>query len=293
MLDFKEILKADLLLITTAVIWGFAFVFQTLGLEFIGPITFVFFRFLIASIIFLVLFKFGMKNESKLRDSSLDYYSIILGVIMVIGMLFQQIGLLYTTVARAGFVTSLYIIFVPLLGLFLSIKTDLLTLIGIVVALMGFYLLANINPEEFLFGDLLMLASSVLWASHVLVISRIARLVSIVRVMTIQFVTVAVISGVLMLLYESWTINDLARAAYSLLFVAILSSCLGFSFQVLAQRKAPPSHSALILSTEAIFAALGGWLILNQNLSGLEIFGCLLILLGGIISQAKILKEAL
>ena len=293
MLDFKEILKADLLLITTAVIWGFAFVFQTLGLEFIGPITFVFFRFLIASIIFLVLFKFGMKNESKLRDSSLDYYSIILGIIMVIGMLFQQIGLQYTTVARAGFVTSLYIIFVPLLGLFLSIKTDLLTLIGIVVALMGFYLLANINPEEFLFGDLLMLASSVLWALHVLIISRIARLVSIVRVMTIQFVTVAVISGVLMLLYESWTINDLARAAYSLLFVAILSSCLGFSFQVLAQRKAPPSHSALILSTEAIFAALGGWLILNQNLSGLEIFGCLLILLGGIISQAKIFKKAL
>ena len=93
MLDFKEILKADLLLITTAVIWGFAFVFQTLGLEFIGPITFVFFRFLIASIIFLVLFKFGMKNESKLHDSSLDYYSIILGIIMVIGMLFQQIGL--------------------------------------------------------------------------------------------------------------------------------------------------------------------------------------------------------
>ena len=123
MLDFKEILKADLLLITTAVIWGFAFVFQTLGLEFIGPITFVFFRFLIASIIFLVLFKFGMKNESKLHDSSLDYYSIILGIIMVIGMLFQQIGLQYTTVARAGFVTSLYIIFVPLLGLFLSIKT--------------------------------------------------------------------------------------------------------------------------------------------------------------------------
>ena len=293
MLDFKEILKADLLLITTAVIWGFAFVFQTLGLEFIGPITFVFFRFLIASIIFLVLFKFGMKNESELHDSSLDYYSIILGIIMVIGMLFQQIGLQYTTVARAGFVTSLYIIFVPLLGLFLSIKTDLLTLIGIVVALMGFYLLANINPEEFLFGDLLMLASSVLWASHVLIISRIARLVSIVRVMTIQFVTVAVISGVLMLLYESWSINDLARATYSLLFVAILSSCLGFSFQVLAQRKAPPSHSALILSTEAIFAALGGWLILNQNLSGLEIFGCLLILLGGIISQAKIFKKAL
>ena len=212
---------------------------------------------------------------------------------MVIGMLFQQIGLQYTTVARAGFVTSLYIIFVPLLGLFLSIKTDLLTLIGIVVALMGFYLLANINPEEFLFGDLLMLASSVLWASHVLIISRIARLVSIVRVMTIQFVTVAVISGVLMLLYESWSINDLARATYSLLFVAILSSCLGFSFQVLAQRRAPPSHSALILSTEAIFAALGGWLILNQNLSGLEIFGCLLILLGGIISQAKIFKKAL
>ena len=293
MLDFKEIIKADLLLITTAVIWGFAFVFQTLGLEFIGPITFVFFRFLIASIIFLVLFKFGMKNESKLHDSSLDYYSIILGIIMVIGMLFQQIGLQYTTVARAGFVTSLYIIFVPLLGLLLSIKTDLLTLIGIVVALMGFYLLANINPEEFLFGDLLMLASSVLWASHVLIISRIARLVSIVRVMTIQFVTVAVISGVLMLLYESWSINDLARATYSLLFVAILSSCLGFSFQVLAQRKAPPSHSALILSTEAIFAALGGWLILNQNLSGLEIFGCLLILLGGIISQAKIFKKAL
>jgi drug/metabolite transporter (DMT)-like permease len=208
-------------------------------------------------------------------------------------MLFQQIGLQYTTVARAGFVTSLYIIFVPLLGLFLSIKTDVLTLIGIVLALMGFYLLANINPEEFLFGDLLMLASSVLWASHVLIISRIARLVSIVRVMTIQFVTVAVISGVLMLLFESWTFNDVARATYSLLFVAILSSCLGFSFQVLAKRKAPPSHSALILSTEAIFAAIGGWLILNQNLSELEIFGCLLILLGGIISQAKIFKKAL
>jgi drug/metabolite transporter (DMT)-like permease len=287
----KEIIKADFLLLMTAFIWGFAFVFQRIGLEFVGPITFVFFRFLISSSVFILLFKFSATKSKKLRDSSNDHYAILLGLIMVIGMIMQQMGLQYTTVARAGFVTSLYIIFVPILGLFLSIKTDLFTWFGVSIALVGFYLLTNISPEEFLLGDILMFISSILWAVHVLIISRIAKKISVIRVMAIQFITVTIMSGVLMILFETWTFSELSGALYSLLFVAIISSCIGFSLQVLAQRKAPPAHSALLLSMEAIFASVGGWFILNQYLTAFEVLGCLLILVGGLTSQAKLFKN--
>ncbi|MDG0969674.1 MAG: DMT family transporter [Porticoccaceae bacterium] len=285
---FKTELRADLILLVTALIWGFAFVFQSTGMEHIGPITFVFGRFVVATLAIIPIWYFIEKPKHIFVWQPTDKKALQLGVIMVIGMLLQQAGLLYTTVSRAGFLTGVYIVFVPILGVFMGSKTQWPTWLGVSFALLGLYFLAQIEVTDFLLGDSLILLSSVLWALHVIYTGKVANQMSVFRLMFVQFTFSTLISGVAMIMFEVWDWQAVKEAAGALLFVGVLSSCVGFSLQVVGMRTAPASHAALILSFEAIFAAIGGWWLLGEHLTPTELIGCGLILTGGLLSQLKL-----
>jgi drug/metabolite transporter (DMT)-like permease len=291
-MSLKSDLRADILLLTTAFIWGFAFVFQSTGMEHIGPFTFVFGRFVIATIAIVPIWYFMEKPKKIWVSHPMDIKAVQLGIIMAVGMLVQQSGLLYTTVARAGFLTGVYIIFVPLIGLFIGSRTDWPTWIGVALSLVGLYFLGQIQTDQFLIGDGLILISSVLWAVHVIYTGKVANKTSVFRLMFLQFAVATVLSGFVMLIFENWDWQAVKDAAVSLLFVGVLSSGIGFSLQVVSMRTAPPSHTALILSFEAVFAAIGGWWLLDEYLTTPELIGCGLILSGGLVSQLKVLLKA-
>jgi len=284
----KSEFHADFLLLITAFIWGFAFVFQRTGMDHIGPYTFVFGRFLVASLAILPLWYLMERPIKPFSYQPYDGKALQLGSIMLLGMFLQQVGLLHTTVSRAGFLTSIYIIFVPVIGLFLGIKTQWPTWVGVVFALVGLYFLSQIDVNAFLLGDILILLSSVLWALHVIYTSRVANKVSVFRLIFLQFALCTLVSAIVMVIVEHWDWQAVKNAIPALLFVGVLSSCIGFSLQVIGMRTAPASHTALILSFEAVFAALGGWWLLNERLTTMELIGCGLILVGGLVSQLKL-----
>jgi len=290
-MNIKADLRADALLLAIAVIWGLAFVFQSTGMDHIGPITFVFCRFVIAAIAIVPIWYLMEKPQKVLEITPVDKKAVVLGVMMAVGMLLQQAGLLHTTVGRAGFLTGVYIVFVPLIGLLLGNRTELSTWIGILLALIGLYFLAQIDSDEFLYGDLLILVSSVVWALHVIYTGRRANEISVYRLMFIQFTVAAAISGVVMLCLEVWDWQAVLKAGVALLYVGVLSSGMAFSLQVIAMRTAPASHAAIILSFEAVFAAIGGWWLLDEYLTTSELIGCALILIGGLVSQLKLLLK--
>lgn len=290
-MNIKADLRADALLLAIAVIWGLAFVFQSTGMEHIGPITFVFCRFVIAAIAIVPIWYLMEKPQKVLEITPVDKKAVVLGVMMAAGMLLQQAGLLYTTVGRAGFLTGVYIVFVPLIGLLLGNRTEWPTWVGVLLSLIGLYFLAQIDSDEFLYGDLLILVSSVVWALHVIYTGRRANEISVYRLMFIQFTVAAAISGVVMLCLEVWDWQAVLKAGVALLYVGVLSSGMAFSLQVIAMRTAPASHAAIILSFEAVFAAIGGWWLLDEYLTTSELIGCALILIGGLVSQLKLLLK--
>ncbi len=151
----------------------------------------------------------------------------------------------------------------------------------------GLYFLSQIEANQFVIGDILILISSVAWALHVIYTGKVANQISVYRLMFLQFVFAAMISGVVMLLTEVWDWNAVRDAATSLLFVGVLSSSIGFSLQVIGMRTAPASHTALLLSFEAVFAAIGGWWLLSESLTPTELVGCGLVLMGGLASNLK------
>jgi drug/metabolite transporter (DMT)-like permease len=292
MMSLKSDLRADLLLLTTAFIWGFSFVFQSTGMDHVGPFTFVFGRFVIATIAIVPIWYIMEKPQKVFVFQPMDIKAFQLGTIMAVGMLVQQSGLLYTTVARAGFLTGIYIIFVPLIGLFMGSRTEWPTWIGVFLSLVGLYFLGQIQTDEFLIGDGLMLLSSVLWALHVIYTGKVANKISVFRLMFLQFAIAALLSWLAMLIFETWDWQAVKGAAVSLLFVGVLASGIGFSLQVVSMRTAPASHAALILSFEAVFAAIGGWWLLDEYLTTPELIGCGLIFSGGLISQLKVFLKA-
>ncbi len=287
-MSLKNDLQADALLLGTALIWGLAFVFQSTAMDHVGPITFVFGRFIIATLAILPIWFLMEKPTQVFSSHGADKEAFKLGIIMAVGMLLQQIGLLYTTVGRAGFLTALYIVFVPLLGLFMGSKTQWPTWMGVGLSVIGLYFLSRINTNAFFIGDGLMLLSAITWALHVIFTGRVANRISIFRLMFLQFAVVSLISGLAMLIFEYWDWDAVKAASESFLFVGVVSSCIGFSLLVLGMRTAPASHTALILSFEALFAALAGWWILNQHLTSAELLGCGFILLAGLVSQVRL-----
>jgi drug/metabolite transporter (DMT)-like permease len=290
-MSLKTDLRADLILLLTAFIWGLAFVYQRSGMDHIGPVTFTFGRFLIGALAILPLWYVMEKPKQIFAFNKVNRNAALLGLVLTSGMLLQQWGMVYTTAGRAGFLTGVYLVFVPLIGLFFRNKTEWPTWVGMSLALAGLYFMAQIEAEEIFTGDILVLISSLLFALHIIFTGMIANDASPFRLIFVQFTVAAVITGLLVPIFETWDWQGIRDAMVALLYVGVLSSAVGFCLQVVGQRTAPASHTAIILSFESVLAAFCGWWLLDEYLTQTEFIGCGLILAGGLVSQLKVLLK--
>lgn len=283
--DRAAAFRADLLLLLTALIWGFAFVAQRVGMEYVGPYLFNGARFALGC---LPLIPFVLRNAPGSLTTHLLRAapgSLLAGLFLFVGSSLQQVGLVYTTAGKAGFITGLYVILVPILGLLLRQQSGRNTWVGALVATAGLYLLSVKPPFSIAHGDALVLISALFWAGHVLIIGRLSRQIDWAALALLQFLTCSILSSGIALLTEPVALQPLFDAALPIFYGGVLSVGVAYTLQVVAQRQAPASHAAIILSLETVFAAFGGWLLLGETMSSRGLAGCGLMLVGMLVSQ--------
>ena len=304
-------LRNTFFLFLTAMIWGAAFVAQSVSMDYIGPFTFICLRsvigglFLIPVIIVLDGIRKKSQNESadvvnsenilhieteekqrlSWKNKQLIEGGIVCGIFLFFANCFQQTGIQYTTVGKAGFITTFYIIIVPLIGLFLKKYCGILTWIGVVVALAGLYFLCITQKLTIQRGDALILCCSVLYAGQILAIDHYNPFVDGVKMSCIQFLTGGILGAVFMLLFENPSIAMILSAAGPILYTGIMSTGVGYTLQIVGQKGLNPTVAALILSLESVFSALSGYLFLHQVLTTRELIGCALMFIAIVLAQ--------
>lgn len=283
-------LKSDLLFLLSAAIWGLAFVAQRMGMEHVGPFTFNGIRFLLGA---LVLVPFILRRPgaaAALRPRATDRRHLLVcgslaGLAIFSGASLQQVGLVYTTAGKAGFITGLYVVIVPIMGLMWGQQTHAGTWSGALLATVGMYLLSVTDDFSMAYGDLLELLGAVMWAGHIHLIGRFARTTDSLRLAFVQFVVCAAASLATALLVETLSTAGIVAAALPIIYGGAFSVGVAYTLQVVAQRHAHPAHAAILLSLEAVFAAVGGWLILDEVMSVRGVIGCVLMFAGMLLSQ--------
>lgn len=285
-------LKSNLMLLVCAMIWGSAFVAQSSGMEHIGPWTFNASRSLIGGVTLLALMPFldQVRHVSEKEKKSMDRKTLLTGgiacgIALCAASIFQQTGIQYTTVGKAGFLTALYTIAVPVLGMCIGRKTRALVWLCVGISVVGFYFLSMAESLSLSYGDGLVLAGSLLFAVHILIIDHFSPKTDGVRLSCIQFFTAGIISLVPMFLFETPSFSAIVSAAGPILYAGVLSSGAGYTLQIIGQKGADPSVASLILSLESVFSAIFGFLLLHQVLSLKELVGCALIFGAIILSQ--------
>ena len=283
-------LRADILLLITAAIWGTAFVAQRVGMEHLQPFTFNFARFLLGGLSLLPLVYWFSRKRAKTEQEPVNLRFLLLGgiaagLILFAGSSLQQVGLLYTTAGKAGFITGLYLIFVPILGLFLSHKTGANTWLGATLALVGLYFLSVTEDFTLAYGDALELIGAVFWAGHVLIIGWLSRCTDPLALSVVQLFTCMLLSLSTALVTEDIQLSAIKEAWFPIVYAGLFSVGVAYTLQIIGQKEAPPAHAAIILSGEAVFAVLGGWLLLDETLGMRELAGCALMLAGMLLSQ--------
>lgn len=299
-------LKNDGLLVLTALIWGSAFVAQSVGMDYIGPFTFNSVRSILGGIVLLpVIWIMGRSKDrqSKLGDIAGDTAAsvrvekekgdkktllvggICCGIALAIASELQQIGLVYTTAGKAGFITALYILIVPVLGLFLGKKPGLKIWIGVGIAIVGMYFLCIKEGFSISVGDLLVVICAFVFSVHILIIDYFSPKVDGVKLSCIQFWISGVLCAVPMFLFEKPEVGAILAAYAPLLYAGVLSCGVAYTLQIIAQKNTDPTVASLILSLESVFAALTGWLIIHESLSPKELFGCVLVFAAIILAQ--------
>lgn len=287
----KQELKASILLLLAAAIWGFAFVAQRVGIRYLGSFSFNGIRFAMGSISLIplmIFFKNKPKGESEapLADRKATIKSgMLAGLVLFSAASLQQIGLLYTTAGKAAFITGLYIVLVPIFGVFLKHKIHKNVWVAVVLAIIGLYLLSVTENFTIAKGDLYQMAGALLWAVHILLIDRFTKTVDSLKLSFIQFATCSLLSLVVAGFTEKITVHGISQALIPLLYGGICSVGIAYTLQVIGQKSAKPSHAAIILSMESVFASIGGMLMLNETLSGRGYMGCALMLAGMLLSQ--------
>ncbi len=287
----EQTLKSNLLLLLTASIWGLAFVAQRIGAQYIGSFAFNGVRFALGSVSLIpLLILSNNKLESKLHQKPGKVFAagIIAGSVLFIASSLQQIGLVETSAGKAAFITGLYIVIVPLLGVFLKHRIPVFTWIGVFVATIGLYFLSITEDLSIVRGDLLELIGAFFWAAHILLIDYFVKKVDLLKLSVLQFLTCSILSMAVAFFTETITLAALHQAMIPILYGGIFSVGIAYTLQAVGQKHAKPSHSAIILSLEAVFASLGGLIILKENLGLRGYMGCLLMLAGMLLSQIQI-----
>lgn len=289
--DFmKKQIKGSLALLCGTVIWGCAFIAQSVGMELIGPFTFQAVRCLLAVVFLFPVtllfdFKIGAKSLAKWKNPRLWIAGIVCGGALFVATSLQQIGLIYTDPGKAGFLTAMYIVLVPILGIFVHRKPGWNAVFSVLLALAGLYLLSFMGVSEINVGDFFLIGCALAFAVQILLIDRFAQDLDGLRLNCVQALVVALLSLPGMLLTEEPDMGNILACWLPLGFAGILSMGVAYSLQIVGQKYLQPTAASLIMSLESVFAALGGWLILHNTMTAGELCGCALVFAGVVLSQ--------
>ena len=294
-----RVLRTDALLLLTAAIWGFAFVAQRLGNQHVGPFTYNGVRFALGALSLLPLIALQGRGggarpgpASPPRSGpSLPAAGLIAGVILFLAANLQQLGMVETGAGKAGFITGLYVVLVPLSGLLWGQRAGWAHWAGVALALAGLYLLSVTGRFTIARGDLLVLLSAVCWTAHVQVLGWLSPRVDPIRLSALQFAFCSLASLAVAFATETVEAAGLRQALAPILYGGIGSVGVAYTLQVVAQRTAHPAHAAILLSTESVFAVLGGALLLAERLSPRGLLGCALMLAGMLLSQLSLIRK--
>ena len=280
---------ANSLLLITAAIWGLGFVAQVLGMNYLSPFAFIGARFLLgaASLLPLVIFFYyrNWLSQSSLRTVCIG--SLVLGIILFAAGSLQQVGIVYSNASNAGFITGLYMVLVPLIGLAFRHRPGLNAWLGTVLALVGLFLLSVKADFSMGYGDTLLLIGAVGWALHILAIDHFASRAAPLLLALGQFIVCGVLAVGVSVVWETTTWDQMRAATNVLIYAGVITVGVAYTLQVIAQERADPTHAAIILSLEAVFGAIGGYLFLQEQLTSRELWGCTLMLAGMLVSQVS------
>lgn len=272
-------LHADLILVACAAIWGFAFLFQKSAMEHVGPFTFVAARSVVACLALAPLALLEGRREVLPISAQLPRVAVLAGLAFFAGAAFQQVGLITATVTNSSFLTALYVVLTPLVAwVLMGRQPTLIVVVAVVLSFVGTWFLGGGSLAAFQRGDWLVAISALFWATHVVCMGLAAPLGRPVLFTALQFAVVAVLAAAVAILTESVSLANLGRAAIDIAFVGLLSSALTFTLFTMALRHTSPTEAAIIVSTETLFATLGGYVFAGDRLSTLGIFGAGLIL---------------
>lgn len=300
----KKSLLGESMLLLAAFLWGFAFIAQSIGGETLDTFTFNGLRMMIGGITLLPLVYMTYKKERKkngaldknyrftwIRSNRITFFTgLLCGIILFIACNLQQIGLNYSTASKAGFLTALYIVIVPIASIFLHKRPNINVFISIGIAMCGIYFLCVTDSFRITSGDILFLLCAVAFAAHILVIDQSALKVNAVLLSCVQFFVCGILSLTAMILFEEPNITTILHTWAPLLYTGVLSCGIAYTLQILGQKKVNPIIATLIMSLESVFSAIGGWIILNESLSYRELTGCILLFSAIILAQVPMEK---
>ena len=279
----------NVMLILTALIWGSSFVAQSVGMDYIGPFTFNAIRCIIGGIVLIpiifIIDKVKKDSKSKDNNNQLILGGILCGIALFTGSTLQQFGISFTSVGKAGFITALYIVLVPILGIFFKKKVSLKIWLSVLISMIGLYLLCITENFSIGKGDLLVLFCAFFFAIHILLIDYFSPKVNGVKMSCIQFFVAGIISVLPMAFFENPTINSILSAWAPILYAGVLSCGVAYTLQIVAQKNTDPTVASLLLSLESVFAVISGWFILSESLSFKELTGCALVFIAIILAQ--------
>ena len=289
-------MRGNLMLLLTALIWGTAFVAQSAGMDHVQPFTYNGIRTLIGGLVLIpVILLFDRLKPAESRPSTEEQRvinknsllgGVCCGVVLCVASCFQQFGVSMTTAGKAGFITALYIVIVPLMGVFIKKKIPKIIWLCVAIAVAGFYLLCVKEGFSIGTGDLLVLCCAFFFSIHIMVIDHFtAGKVDGVRMSCVQFLVAGIMAIVLMFLFEEPTLASVWNARVSILYAGVMSCGVAYTLQILGQKDTDPTTATLLMSLESVFAALSGWVLLHESLSLKEIFGCALVFVAVILAQ--------
>ncbi len=277
-------LKGELILLITAIIWGLAFIFQSTAADVLGAFTFNGVRFLLGALSLLPLFVFNRKGIDYKKCIKLG---VILGITIGIAANLQQLAMPYVSSAKAGFITSLYMIFVPIIGfIFFKEKFNSRVIFALLIALVGLFLLTGAN-FSFETPDLLVIFCAFFFGLQITLVGRFGSDVNSVALSFIQYLTAAIMSIVIALFFEDIKLAAIFEAGASILYTGILSTGVAYTLQIVGQRYTPAYLASIIMSLESVMAALGGFIFLREYLSIMELLGCALMFVAVLLAQSK------
>lgn len=302
--DMHQEMRGSLILLLTAFIWGIAFVAQSTAMDHIAPFTYMAARYLIGGIVLLPVVYFRHLQKDDLHSLTAEERiakrkctlrgGMCCGLILFISSAFQQFGISMTTTGKAGFITALYIIIVPFLSVFFGRKIPKKIWLCVVIAITGFWLLCVSGDFSVGLGDWLVLCCAFAFSAHILAVDHFtAKDADGIQMSCTQFFVAAGLSAIGMLIFEKPVWAAVCEAKWSILYAGVLSSGVAYTLQIIGQKYAKPTTATLMMSLESVFAALAGWLILGEILSGKELMGCVLVFAAVLLAQlpVKILKD--